>query len=209
MLLSRRILCLLSFFITVHTKLSNTATKFLCTTFHITQLGHIKIRLYNSTCHSTYAPMRVSISRKETGPGLTCQVAWKKSVWASRKPPWLADGELLIVCSDILRRWCITLGFKFSPNAQPMHNLCSYHQKVVAKQTKEVSRSFLLQVFTHQQAQSWVWFYSNRSESTIEKITTYQLSGVALEQECFDLAVKHTPWFILYIQFMFRVLPTY
>lgn len=63
-----------------------------------------------------------------------------------------ADGELLIVCSDILRRWCITLGFKFSPNAQHMHNLCSSHQKVVAMQTKEVSRSFLLKVFTHQQA---------------------------------------------------------
>lgn len=55
-----------------------------------------------------------------------------------------ADGELLIVCSDILRRWCVTLGFKFGPNAQPMHNLCSYHQKVVAMQTKEVSRSFFL-----------------------------------------------------------------
>lgn len=67
----------------------------------------------------------------------------------------LADGELLIVCSDILRRWCITLGFKFSPNAQPMHNLFSYHQKVVAMQTKEFSISFLLKVFTHQQAQTW------------------------------------------------------
>lgn len=46
------------------------------------------------------------------------------------------------MCSDILRRCCITLEFKFSPNAQPMHNLWSYHQKVVALQTKEVSRSF-------------------------------------------------------------------
>ena len=42
----------------------------------------------------------------------------------------LADRELLIVCSDILRRWCITLGFKFSPNAQGMHNWCGSHQKV-------------------------------------------------------------------------------
>lgn len=81
------------------------------------------------------APKRVAISGKETGPGLTCQPATKKTVWAS-------DGELLIVCSDILRRCCITLEFKFNPNAQSMHNLCSYHQKVVALQTKEVSRSF-------------------------------------------------------------------
>lgn len=91
---------------------------------------------------------RVAISRKETGPGLTCQAASKMTVWA-RLESFSADGELLIVCSDILRRWCVTLGFKFGPNAQPMHNLCSYHQKVVAMQTKEISTSFLLQVFTH------------------------------------------------------------
>lgn len=76
------------------------------------------------------------------------------------------------MCSDILRRCCITLEFKFSPNAQPMHNLCSYHQKVVALQTKEVSTSFffssffsLLKVFTHQQSQSWMSFYSDRSDT--------------------------------------------
>lgn len=58
-------------------------------------------------------------------PALACQAASKTAVWASWKP----DGELSIVCSDIWRRWRATLGFKFSPNAQPMHNLYSSHQR--------------------------------------------------------------------------------
>lgn len=41
--------------------------------------------------HMSYCPKRVAISRKETGPGLTCQEASKKTVWASRKPPWLME----------------------------------------------------------------------------------------------------------------------
>lgn len=37
------------------------------------------------------APERAAISRKETGPGLTCQAASKKTVWACWKPRRLME----------------------------------------------------------------------------------------------------------------------
>lgn len=61
------------------------------------QVGHIKMRLYDNTCHSMRAPKRVAISGKETGPALTCQPASKKTVWASRKPPRLMENYWLCV----------------------------------------------------------------------------------------------------------------
>lgn len=60
-------------------------------TLCLLQVGHIKIRVHDNVCHSMRVPKRVAISGKETGPGLTCQPASKKTVWASRKPPRLME----------------------------------------------------------------------------------------------------------------------
>lgn len=81
--------------------------------------------MYSSTCHILLRGWPL-VDENRTGFNLSGSF---KEDCVGLSEASAADGELLIVCSDILRHWCVTLGFKFCPNAQPMHNLWHSHQR--------------------------------------------------------------------------------